>query len=153
MIKFNNEFISKVPTCCLVEDYQTLVRAMSSLTVHDLQEARENIQTVMDCLAEVIDRYTAVPNGMFMPSGSSAIAMGCESGIITVDGKRDLMCLNGIGLSKILEGGCRQCPETCPHYSVCAPEVLGILLENGRAYALGSDDAEKMVEELNTALA
>ena len=60
-IIFHDDIKTDVPTCCLIEDYWTLQRALNHLEVGDLAEAKEEINCAMECLAEIIERYTKVP--------------------------------------------------------------------------------------------
>ena len=78
-VVFNNKFVTKVPTECLVEDYQMILTAMS---IEDKEERDSRLNTVLECIAESIDRYTEVPDGVSVnPSPSSIIAMARRSGL------------------------------------------------------------------------
>jgi integrase len=114
------------------------------LAVGDLAEAKEEINCAMECLAESIERYTKVPDGLeIVPSQHSAIAMSCENGII-MDGNKDLRCRAGKCLSDA--GGCH-C-DTC-HFAIsnggdeCDPEHGYILLENDMTYDATGDGEER----------
>ena len=139
-VKFHDDIVTHAPTCCLIEDYWMLQKALNYLEVGDLAEAKEEINCAMECLAESIERYTKVPGGLeIVPSQYSAIAMSCENGII-MDGNKDLRCRAGKCLSDA--GGCH-C-DTC-HFAIsnggdeCDPEHGYILLENDVAYDATGD--------------
>lgn len=126
--EFRTDIITHVPTCCLVEDIQKLQDALNR---GDL----EDIGVVLECLAEVVDRYTEVPAGLdIKPSASSVVAMGCKPGIIVEHGK-DLKCADGKPISLAMGGGCCQCDESCPHYQEdCSPEDGMVILNGGFVY-------------------
>lgn len=129
--KFNKNYITHVPTECLIEDIQTLR--------HFLQTGDTSaIECVIECLSESIDRYTAPADQsateaglpFIRPSASSIVAMSSDDGIITREDGTDIFCMAGKPVSDAMSGGVLQCGEDCPHYmSGCQPDVDGILLE------------------------
>lgn len=148
MYQFNN-IITHVPTACLIEDYQTLQKALDAIDIcpHDTQE---NIRCVMECLASVIDSCTEVPVGLdIKPSPSSLIAMSCKEGILTDEEGKDFSCIGGKPVSNALSGGCCQCDKSCPYFNAgCDPEMCRIQLPNGMSYEPGSGEDEKLLEYL-----
>lgn len=147
-VKFHNTIITHAPTCCLIEDYWSLQRALNYLAVGDLSEAKEEISCVMECIRDTIGDFTEVPDELeIVPSEYSAIAMNVDNGII-MNGNEDLRCRAGKCLSDA--GGCL-C-ETCP-YAIsnngdeCDPKHGYILLENELSY-----DATAVDEDFVTAL-
>lgn len=143
-MKFNNNIYTNVPTCALVEVYQTLAAAVKT---HDW----DLVNVALECVAEEIDRYTEVPAGLdIKPSGSSLIAMDCKSGIITDDQGRDYQCAAGKPISFSLSGGVCQCPDDCPHCKGggCFPSSNGFLLESGLLYEVGVTKGEEVVTHL-----
>lgn len=147
-VKFYNNIVTHAPTCCLIEDYWMLQRALNHLSVGDLDEAREEIACAMECIREAINDCTEVPEGLeIAPSECSAIAMCCDNGII-MNGNKDLRCRAGENLSDA--GGCH-C-ETCPFAisnggDECDPEHGYILLEKGVVYD-ATGDGEEFVNAL-----
>lgn len=131
-IEFNKDITTCVPTACLVEDYQGLLRAIK-------EENWEAVQTVADCLAESISLHTTGLSGLdIIPSGSSLVAMGTQTGILLRDG-RDLLCASGKQASRALRGGCCQCGSDCSHFKQdCFPETEGILLRHEQFYRYGA---------------
>lgn len=114
-IQYRMDILTKVPTCALVEDYQMLANA-----IHD--EDWDAVRTVLECLAETIERHTQVPSDLdIKPSPSSLVAMGCTQGIIGDDDGRDFLCALNRPISEALNGGVVQCPDNCPHRETCAP--------------------------------
>ena len=148
MYKFNN-IITHVPTACLIEDYQTLQKALDAIDIcpHDTQEY---VRCVMDCLASVIDSRTEVPVGLdIKPSPSSLIAMSCKEGVLTDENGKDFPCIGGKPVSNALSGGCCQCDESCPHFGKeCDPENCRILLSDGICYEPSFGADEKVLEYL-----
>lgn len=141
-VQFRDDIVSHVPTACLVEDYQSLVRAVNE---HDW----DMVETVAQCIAEVIDRYTTVPEGLeIKPSPSSLVALACENGIITSD-NADIRCAAGNPVSFALSGGVCQCPEECMAAHDCAPENCYVQLECGATYDPSENDSCKFVSELS----
>lgn len=140
--QFNDNIITHVPTCCLVEDYQGLAAA-----VHNMDW--EAVQTVIDCLGETIDRFTEVPVGLnIKPSGSSAVAMDIENGIILDGYGKDLLCAAGKPVSFAMAGGVCQCPDDCGVRIDfgCDPEGCRVCLACGAR----TDDGEGMIQALET---
>lgn len=135
--QINDSIVTHVPASCLVEDYQSLLRACQN-------EDWDAVCTVMECLAEVIDRYTEVPEALrIVPSPSSAIAMSCKSGIILGADGADLRCAAGKPVSKALLGGVCQCTGHCMDAHGCTPENGRIKLACGFLY----DMAQKSMED------
>ena len=134
--KFNENFVSHVPTECLVDDIQTL---RLFLQTGDISA----VECVIECLSESIDRYTA-PADQFAfrtglpiikPSASSIVAMSAENGIITREDGTDIFCMAGKPVSFAMSGGILQCDKDCPYYmNGCAPDIDGILLEGNIRY-------------------
>lgn len=140
-ITFRDDIETDVPTCCLIEDYWTLQRALNHLDVGDIAEARDEIRCAMECIEEAIGRYTVVPAGLdIKPSVNSAIAMEMNSGII-MDGNKDLRCRAGKCLS---DSAACSCLAGCPYARIggCFPEKGRILLENDVAYDATGDGEE-----------
>ena len=134
-LKFRDDIITHIPTCCLIEDYQALAKAIEN---YDWDE----VDTVMQCLSETITRYTKAPEGLdIAPSVSSIIAMSCYSGIV-MNGNKDLNCAMGKPVSKAMDCECRQCPDDCPYWlnKSCRPEYGQLALEGGISYKYGEDD-------------
>ena len=148
MYKFNN-IITHAPTACLIEDYQTLQRALDAIDIcpHDTQE---HIRCVMECLASVIDSCTKVPTGLdIKPSPSSLIAMSCQEGILTDEKGKDFLCAAGKPVSGAMSGGCCQCDETCAYFGKeCDPENCHVLLPDEFMYEPGPGEDEKLLEHL-----
>lgn len=148
MYKFNN-IITHVPTACLIEDYQTLQKALDAIDVcpHD---TLEHIRCVMECLASVIDSCTEVPAGLdIRPSPSSLIAMSCREGILTDEKGKDFRCIGGKPVSNALSGGCCQCDKSCPYFNAgCDPEMCRIQLPSGFCYEPGSGEDEELLRRL-----
>lgn len=143
-IRFRDDIVSNVPTVCLVEDYQQLIRAIR-------YGDWENVQVVADCIAEVIERFTVVPKDLTIhPSGSSIIAMGHENGIITAE-NRDLRCAAGRPVSDALSAGCNQCPDDCRYKAekICDPDECELFLQGDIRYQpAGSGEDDALVESL-----
>ena len=148
MYKFNN-IITHVPTACLIEDYQTLQKALDAIDIcpHDTQEY---VRCVMDCLASVIDSCTEVPAGLdIKPSPSSLIAMSCKEGVLTDENGKDFPCIGGKPVSNVLSGGCCQCDKSCPYFNAgCDPEMCRIQLPSGFCYEPGSREDEELLRRL-----
>ena len=148
MYKFNN-IITHAPTACLIEDYQTLQRALDAIDIcpHDTQE---HIRCVMECLASVIDSCTKVPTGLdIKPSPSSLIAMSCQEGILTDEKGKDFLCAAGKPVSGAMSGGCCQCDETCAYFGKeCDPENCHVLLPDEFMYEPGPGEDEKLLNHL-----
>lgn len=142
-IEFRNDVITHVPTCCLIEDVQKLRLAVNS-------GDWDAVETTIECLAESIDRFTEVPDGLDLkPSVSSLVAMGCESGIITSGGK-DIDCAGGWPVSSAMEGGVCQCDEKCAYYGrKCHPEYGDILLKENFVYDGSSRQADCLIDHLD----
>lgn len=144
-MKFVQNCITHVPVECLIEDYQALALAMA-------QEDWDQVGTVMECLAEAIDRYTDSSESMgFKPSVSTLIAPGVSSGILTHDGCTDILCANGNGISDAMLGGVLQSHcDTCSRRKSgeCSPEDGRLLLHNGFLYDGSSRNAEDLVAAL-----
>lgn len=141
--EFRNDIITHVPTACLIEDIQKLNAALNR---GDIEDAMVTI----DCLAEAIDKYTEVPDGLeIKPSSTSIIAMGCQPGIIVSNGK-DLKCAYGHPVSSVMAGGCCQCDENCPHFNAeCYPEYGVTMLEGGFIYDGSSEREDALIKFLD----
>lgn len=127
-IQFRADIVTHVPTCCLIEHYQILSEAIST-------GDWDSVATVMDCIAENIDRHTEVPADLTIrPSGSSLIAMGHQAGIILDSEGMDIKCAAGIPVSQALLGGTEQCREDCPHQGSCEQSRCVFSLEKGVLY-------------------
>lgn len=138
--QFNDNIVTHVPTCCLVEDYQTLVAAVRTMDW-------EAVQTVIDCLGDVIDQFTEVPEGLkIKPSGSSAIAMSIENGILHDGNGEDLLCAAGRPVSFAMAGGVCQCPDNCGVRMDFDCDPMGCRVR--LACGVRTDDSEKMIEAL-----
>lgn len=143
MVDLNNEIKTTVPTGCLIEDYQTLQRAIR-------EEDWDLVQVVMDCLAATIDSCTTVPDGVkIQPSGSSVILPSVHTGILLND-QQDILCAAGKDASYALSGGVCQCDETCPFFQKeCSPENGEMLLQSGIRYKLGETlSANELMSQL-----
>lgn len=130
MVEFY-DLITKVSTCCLIEDYQMLHKAL-------LDQNWDSVRCVMECLAETIRNKTEVPDGLFIePSECSVIAMSCENGIV-MNGNKDIRCANGFPVSDA--GDISHCNSSCPFWSArCAAAEGGqILLEGEIPYVFDS---------------
>lgn len=143
-VKFHDNIVTHVPICCLIDDYWMLQSALNHLDVGDLMEAKADIACVMECLAETIDRYTKVPEGLdITPSVFAPIAMCVENGVI-MDGNKELHCRAGERLSEVC---CTSACENCLHRLSdeedcdCDPEHGVIALENGVVYDATGDGA------------
>lgn len=134
-MRFQQDIVTEVPTECLVEDYQSLVKGLES---GDWSE----VQCVIECLSDTISRYTKVPEGLnIRPSGNSAICMSMENGIITDDDGNDLLCAQGLALSDTecctgfiqnKDGTQVQCPW---HINgACDPEHCCVMLNSGHSF-------------------
>ncbi len=129
-----DDIVTHVPACCLVEDYQNLCRAMA-------ENDWDLVQVTAECIAEAIDRYTAVADKWdklkIKPSGSSIINMSFESGILTQPDGSDLLCANGKPVSAAMSEGCCQCDNlNCEFFRLgkCDPEAATLLLAGGFKY-------------------
>ena len=85
--QFRTDIETKVPTCALIENYQDLSIAIQNGD-WDL------VEVVADCLADTINDYTIVPEGLHIkPSGSSMVLMSEESGVIVGEDGEDIRCI------------------------------------------------------------
>ena len=143
-----DDIVTHVPTCCLIEDYWILHTAFEAINGCNLTEARELIDTAMQCLQESIEQYTAVDKSLkITPSVSSAIAMGIQSGVI-MNGNEDLKCRAGHPLSEA-DYCCKW--GDCPYRDKCDPGNGSYLLEGDIEYeAWGLQNEDKFVEDLYT---
>lgn len=129
---FANDIETHVPTCCLIEVYQTLLAAASHLEFCSYGDASDYLHTAMDCIAEDIDRYTKVPDEYSIePSVSSLINMGEKNGIILSRDGRDVSCAAGKPVSYAMSGGCCQCTKECMEQHQCNPDQGIMQLQNG----------------------
>ena len=127
---FNNNIVTKVPTCCLIEDYWMLRSALDSLLNEDIDAAIESIKCAAQCISDVIEDCTEVAPGLeITPSVSSAIAMSCGNGLL-LDGKKDLRCAAGYALSDAV---CSQC-DNCEFGRDCDPAEGFFLLKGNVRY-------------------
>jgi len=142
MYEFRKDITTTVPTSCLIEDYQALQKAVKN---NDWSE----VETVMDCLATVIDNDTYLPadlEGKIKPSPSSVIVPGWQDGILLERGG-DFLCAHQLKVSRAMEGGVCQCSEKCPHYHLgCFPEDGLVMVDiNGQSLVMArttdSDEA------------
>lgn len=124
--QFRTDIETKVPTCALIENYQDLSRAIKTRD-WDL------VQVAADCLADTIQDYTTVPEGLnIRPSGSSLVLMSEESGIIVGEDGEDIRCIAGAPVSDALCGDCSQCGENCFYKEAsCCPEIGRVRLREG----------------------
>jgi len=138
------ELTSHVPTSCLVEDYQSLIRAIQD-------NDWDMVQTVAECIAGAVDNFTSIPDDVHIePSVSSLIAMDCKNGLVVDEDGYDYPCACGMPVSKVLAGGVCQCPESCTYkndYS-CDPEEGEIMLKGGNVFQFGESDSSKMLRHL-----
>lgn len=144
-LTFRKDIVTTVPTSCLIEDYQNLRQAVQ-------EQNWELVNVVMECLAEVIDSHTTVPEGLEInPSVSSVIVPSHEVGI-AMSGNKDIRCAMGRDISYAMSGGVCQCDDgTCPYWGKkCFPEDGNVVLENGVNYCprgvLSEDRFMKHVE-------
>lgn len=143
MIQFQKNYKTVIPTDALIETAQDLMKGMAE---HDW----ELIEVAFDCIVGDIEDRTIIPDGCkIIPSVSSFVAQGCESGIGSDETGADLRCKNAFLLSLIYRGGnlspsCQKCPYQ--EDGSCDPEGMEIALENGGIYAMGN--AEKLSELL-----
>lgn len=146
-MKFVENCVTHVPTECLIEDYQNLQLAVNN-------EDWDNVKTVMECLAEVIDRYTAAPDGIrFKPSVSTLISMPVSNGIIAKNNGLDIKCANGHGVSEAMPGGVLQAHcDACPLHetAACEPEAGRIRLHNDFLYTGASSQADSLMTALES---
>ncbi len=150
-MKFNTNVVTHIPTECLIEDYQALVKAIKT---NDWSE----VQCVIECLSDSIGRFTEVPEGMkFHPSGNSAIAMSVDNGIISNDDGSDLKCQNGLRLSDTqgctgMIGEDPSAHKLCPYFSIgaCSPMNCQVLLNDGHIYVPFKYDDEIVLKKDGT---
>ena len=104
---FCNGAYVNAPAACLIEDYQVLQRVLRNLDAGNLADAREDISSVMECIAEVIEKYQSVPENVSVKlSPSTVIAPSCFNGILVHDeDKSDIKCAAGKPVSNALLGG------------------------------------------------
>lgn len=138
-VTFIKDSVTLAPTECLIEDYQTLAHALKT---RDWDE----VQTVMECLANIIDDYaTQSEYTTFKPSVSSAILMSYDNGILAKEDGTDVQCMFGRNISTAMDGGVCQCPDDCPHRNKCKPEDGELLLSNGMYYFMGDNSVNEDV--------
>lgn len=116
-IVFDNRYETNVATAALVEDCQMLQRALRMLSYGNIEEAKEEIQCVLECLSDNIQNKTEVPEGGFQPSESSFICLSYDNGFVLIDGEEP-RCAGGIAFSEIRYGNPSCNPEKC-QYSAC----------------------------------
>lgn len=123
--QFRTDIETKVPTCALIENYQDLSIAIQNGD-WDL------VEVVADCLADTINDYTIVPEGLHIkPSGSSMVLMSEESGVIVGEDGEDIRCIAGVPVSDALCGDYSQCPDCFYKESGCRPEIGRVRLREG----------------------
>ena len=136
-----NELITAVPTAMLIEDAQMLFNLAQNIQEMTIEDIKEDINCVLDCLSEAIDSFSdPLPDGT-KPSMSSLIDMECGCGVFSHPNGEDLTCAGTIyNVSDVMSGGVPQCdPRLCKHgcSHACNPEAGKILLENGLEYNFG----------------
>lgn len=125
--EFIDTIVTHVPTCALIEAYQTLKAAIET-------GEKQDALVVLDCLEEQIDRYTEVPAGLdIKPSCTSLIAMSCYNGVIMIDGA-DVKCAGGIPVSEAGSHSC--CTKACEEEKCCCPDKGELRLFNGFLYKM-----------------
>lgn len=146
-IKFTEEFITHIPTECLIEDIQMLRRAILPETSWD--QTVSAVQCCIDCLCETIERFTNIPKGATVrPSSSSVIAPAVANGIIVHENGSDIRCVKKQPVSFAMAGGVLQCEESCPYYNNgCAPDKSGLLLEGNIEFRY-DESGEDVVKQL-----
>lgn len=151
---FANDIETHVPTCCLIEVYQTLLAAAFNLDFCNYADAKDNLHVAMDCIAEEIDRYTKVPaEYSIKPSVSSLINMSDENGIILAHDGKDISCAAGKPVSHAMSGGCCQCTEECMKQHQCNPEHGVMQLQNGfRVHVTASAESEHGLDAMTKSL-
>ena len=156
-IKFFEGFVSKVPAECLVEDYQTLQRVLNRLSCSScktdpvIEDCMEDINTVMECIAEAMDRYTEAPEcseAKFMPSPSSIVALGYKNGVVGYSDGTDIHCMGREPVSKVMSNGVVQC-KSCEHMRMgkCCPEKGRIRIAPNVLYDGSSYSVENFMKE------
>jgi hypothetical protein len=149
MYKFRNDIITHAPTSCLIEDYQTLQKALDALECGCLVDAKELLACTMECLASVIDKDTEVPDDVLVcPSASSLIAMSCQEGILTNEAGGDFRCADGRPVSMAMSGCCQCSAACCKYHNGCEPEEGKILLEGGFLCEPGPSQDEELLKHL-----
>lgn len=146
-IKFTEEFITHIPTECLIQDVQILRRAI--YTEVSWERTINAVECVIECLCGAIERYTIIPgNTGVHPSSSSVTAMSEENGILLHEDGSDLRCVAGKPASFAMRDGVLQCDEACPFYgNACTLDKDGILLEGNVRFDY-DESPDKMLEQL-----
>lgn len=108
------DFDISVPACCLIEDYQALVKA--KLT-GDWDEVETVIECLQDAISTSIDKMKQegklkVLGLQFTPSATSLIAMSCDNGIVCNEDGSDIQCAGGHNVSEVdAYDPCGMCPH------------------------------------------
>lgn len=131
-VRVNKGCIVNAPAECLIEDYQSLVRAI-------IEQDWDAVETVASCLATVISNHMSVPAGLglkFEPGPMSCLLMSHDEGILSLPDGSDIECLAGHGISTRNIGGTPQCPDDCPHLKagVCDCDLNELSLSTGGIY-------------------
>lgn len=140
--KFAQNIELSVPIECLIEDYQSLRKAKET---GDWDE----VEVVMECLAEVINRTKEYPNGVsFFPTENSLIAMSVDNGILCNPDGSDIKCVAGYCVS---DAGNTQCDNCYWRSSHCNPEKGALQLTNEFVYDMceGSAKDEELLRVLS----
>ena len=136
LFKLRRDVTTVVPTHLLIEDHNTLLRAIR-------EQDWSLVSTVMDCLAETIDHGTVVPPDIkIKPSPSTPICPEHAPGIILDADNCDITCILGKPMSEVLSGGVCQCYEDCTERLAgnCDPDNGMICMRSIIPYNLGSPD-------------
>lgn len=147
MYEIRKNIKTHAPTWALIEDYQRLKLALQS---DDYEELRENVNVTLDCLAELIENNTEIPDGLQIRPSPSTVILADYCGIVT-SGGQDVLCAAKQPVSNAMSGGCWQCSEECPYYvnRECEPENGRILLDGGFLYDGSCRNQEALCEFLN----
>lgn len=145
--KFETGFTTNIPTCCLIEDYQGLLRAWKGLNegTMDIEDVMGEINCVMECIADAISNYTPKTTKL-SPSVASAISMNIDSGIITQPDGSDLLCAAHKPLSESMIGSVCQCSEECMRKNGCDPSMGINRMENGFLYVRSPSGADDLLD-------
>lgn len=142
---FNNNLVTMVPTDCLVENIQTLKRALGDMD-------GESICAIIMCLEDLLESHTFVPKDMpVYPGSSMLVAGGCRPGVLVPNCAGDFPCKAGHPLSSIIMGGVRQCEESCPNSGSCF-DIGADEPHHGLIQPLGVDELQPWDEQLVQAM-
>ena len=144
---FTKGIITRVPTECLIEDYQGMLKAVRGLRdgTMPVEDVIEEIGCVMDCLADSIDKFTPKTDKI-SPSVSTAISMDIEAGLITQPDGKDLLCAADKPVSQAMASGVCQCSEECQRTFGCCPEDGITRMSNRFLYVRNPSTAEDLLE-------